>query len=170
MSDDAALAWKMAFGALVLAFCAVVMIVRKPAATLPVTSPAPAVIQPLPLLEPPRMEPASAPEAAAQTALDVQEDSPVHIEVRVFDPPRARAAAKPRPAARPAAAKRSQQVAKRPAKSPVLVASAPRPKRALAATRLSPARPPVQARAPHYPFNPHERWARAGDIAFAPGR
>ena len=164
MSDDAALAWKLAFGALVLVFCAVVTVVRKPAATAPVARPAPAAVKPLPLLESPVQEAASAPQAALQPApLDVEEDTPVRIEVSLFEvQPRRAAASKakasPRPAARPAPA------AAKPRPSPAVRATSA-PKRVLSARYPA----PPKVRRPHYPFDPRERY-RLGEQAFAPGR
>ena len=164
MSDDAALAWKLAFGALVLVFCAVVMVVRKPAATAPVALPAPAAVTPLPLLEPKAVEAATAPGALQPAPLDVVEETPVRIEVSLFDAQPNRAAA-PKPKASPPkpAVKRTRAASKpRPGATPRTTAPA---------KRVLSARPPASSkvRRPHYPFDPRERF-RLGEQAFAPGR
>ena len=163
MSDDAALAWKLAFGALVLVFCAIVMVVRKPPATVPVAIPAPAEVRPLPLLETPPTEAASAPQAAHPAPLDVEEEAPVRIEVSLFDAqPKRTMAAKPKASPRPAV-KRARAASKpRPA---TVVRATSAPKRVLSARPAAPSR----SRVPHYPFNPRDRF-RLGEQAFAPGR
>lgn len=166
MSDDAALAWKLAFGALVLVFSAIVTVVRKPGDTVPVALPAPPAVKPLPLLEAQRVESAAAPQALLPEPLDVEEEPPVRIDVSLFDAPPRRAAPKAKAKASPArpVAKPSRPAAKPRPPATVRATTAPA-ERVLSARNTAPSR----VRRPHYPFEPRDRY-RLGDQAFAPGR
>ena len=162
MSDDLGLTWKLSFGAMVLAFSALVTVVRTPPVITPVAAPTAAAIQPLPLLEitpgqfPVREVPET--EAAEQAPVDAVDNPPVRIQVSLFDAVPRRAAAVPPQPPRPPQVKRGAPVAK--AKPAVKV----HVDRALVA-RVS---GPYRTNGPHYPFDPRER--RTGDQAFAPGR
>lgn len=146
MTDDAALAWKLGFGALVLLFSATAMLLREEPQATPVAAPATAAPTPL---APATLRPASQPaplEALDPVPLDVQEEeAPVRIEVTLFEPRPPRAQARRPPA---------QRAPAKPAKH----ASAPRPRPVL-----------VKLQGPHYPYRPGERLHTA-EQDFAPGR
>lgn len=100
MTDDAALGWKLGFGALVLLFSAAVMVTRGKPEPVPVAAPARPAVMPL---APLAQEPASMPVESAEPApLDVkEEEAPVRVEVSLFDREPARKARKVAVAARP---------------------------------------------------------------------
>lgn len=132
MSDEA-VAWKLGFGALVLAFCGVTVALRKPPPPLAVERPPAATAPAAVLPAPDAIEPASAP-------LDVQEDAPARIEVTLSRPKAVRKKPPKHAALRQAGA--------------ATHAVPPRLHRVVA-TR-SAARSKLRA---HYPYDPRERWA-----------
>lgn len=140
--SDQALAWKFAFGTLLLLFCAVAWVTRKeaqPRTVEPVGAPIRATPAPAPLaaasVPPPAREPAPVDQPEAQ-------DAPVRIRIALVEPPHPQ---------RPALLK-----AHRPAKH---AAAKAHPVRARHVHRRPPPHPsPYVAGRQHYPFDPHERW------------
>lgn len=141
--SDQALAWKFAFGTLVLLFCAVAWVTRKEAQ--------PRTVEPVGV--PIRTTPASAPLAAASAPptrepapvdLPEAQDTPVRIHIALVEPPH--------PSQRPAVIKAHRPPAKHAAAKPhaVHVRHAHR--------KRLPHASPYAAGQPHYPFDSHERW------------
>lgn len=138
--SDQALAWKAAFGTLVLAFCAVTYVTRTAHETRPAEKNQPQIVPaPQQMLAAPQAPPASEP-----APLDVEEESPpVRVSVALHD-------ARPAPAVKPEA--------RIPPRAPKVHSAKFSPPRVhTVAAKRKPS--PYKIGRKHYPYDPKERWS-----------
>jgi hypothetical protein len=128
---DVAVVWKVSFGALVLAFCALTVVLRKPAAP------------PIEVLAPPAAAAATATPPAPDIQADVQ--APAPLDVQDESPPARIEVVLPKP-----------KSLRKPAKHTVAAQMPPPRIHRVVATRAVAHAKPNRA---HYPYDPRERWA-----------